>query len=97
MNCISIKNIEGCLEGTNVKDITWDCEVRIDFVNYLRQLGKAIINEGSGKPFYKIIVAGQYSIKGIIGANTSRIILASNYTQDSIDKLIEFAADFKES
>lgn len=90
MQIIQIKTIEGCLEGTNVKDIIWSEPISREFLDYLALLGKMILNEGSGKPFYKIIVRGQYSIKGVIGADSSRVILPSEHSYDLLNNLIKY-------
>ncbi len=97
MQILNIKTIEGCLEGTNVKDIIWSEPISREFLSYLASLGKIILNEGSGKPFYKIIVRGQYSIKGVVGANSSRIILPSEHNSDLLNNLIKYAESYRPS
>lgn len=94
MKVIHVKTIEGCLEGTNVKDIIWSKPISREFLDYLSLLGKMILNEGSGKPFYKIIVRGQYSIKGIVGADSSRIILPTEQNSELLNSLIKYAENY---
>lgn len=90
MKVDKIKKIEGCLEGTNVKDVLLTEEVDKQFVDYLAGLGKLIYFEGSGKPFYKVIVRGQYSIKGAVGNHTCRLILPSINSEEMLNSFINF-------
>ncbi len=75
MKLLDIKKIEGCLEGTNVRDVLFSRPVGEDFIKYLGRLGKLIYNEQMEKPFFKVIVRGKYTLKGSAGNNTIRIIL----------------------
>ncbi len=75
MKLLHIKTMEGCLEGANVRDALFSKPVDVNFINYLGNLGKLIYNDKMDKPFFKIIVRGQYTIKGSVGNSTLRIIL----------------------
>ena len=78
MKITKIKKLDGCLEGTYVKDVEFDGEITREFILYLGNLGKLIFQEELKKPFFKIIVRGDYTIKGSMGNNSVRMILASD-------------------
>ncbi len=94
MKHLQIKKIEGCLDRTNVKDILWDAEVTRAFIDYLSPLGKLIINEGTGKPFYKLIIRGQFSIKGAIGTKSSRIVFGSESKPEDFEEFICYCEEY---
>lgn len=75
MKLIHIKIIEGCLEGTNVRDALFSEPVNASFIKFLGNLGKLIYKENMEKPFFKVIVRGKYTLKGSVGNKTVRIIL----------------------
>jgi hypothetical protein len=97
MKVEKIKKIEGCLEGTNVKDVLLTDNVDKAFVDYLAALGKLIFFEGSGKPFYKVIIRGQYSIKGAIGNHTCRLILPTINAEEMLDSFIHYVNSYPEN
>ena len=94
MKHLQVKKIEGCLEGTNVKDILWDGEVTREFIDYISILGKLIINDTIGKPFYKLIIRGQFSVKGAIGTKSSRVVFGSESNPEDFDKFIRYCEAF---
>jgi hypothetical protein len=94
MKALEIKKIEGCLDGTNVRDILWDNPVDKLFIDYLALGNKLIYQKGAGKPFYKIIVRGKYSLKGSEGANSSRVVLPSKDADQYLQELIDFAEKY---
>ncbi len=97
MKVEKIKKIEGCLDGTNVKDVLLSDYVDKAFVDYLAALGKLIYFEGSGKPFYKVIIRGQYSIKGAVGNHTCRLILPTIDADTMLNSFINYVNSYPEN
>ncbi len=89
MIAIKTKKIDGCLEGTNVKDILLSDAISQEFIEKIAILGKLIFYEDLQKPFFKVIVKGKYTIKGSIGNKSIRVVLPKEdnpqYFQDLID------------
>jgi hypothetical protein len=85
MKILKVKKIEGCLEGTNVRDILFDNIIDKPFVDYLAVNGKLIYNETSGKPFFRIIIKSKYiyTVKGSVGNKSCRLLLP-DLNQDEI-------------
>ncbi len=89
MKAEKVKKIEGCLEGTNVKDILLSDEIDKEFIDYLAELGRLIYHQGSGKPFFKVIVRTKYSIKGVLSGKSFRVVLPSEAGDEYISELLE--------
>lgn len=78
MKIVKIKKIEGCLEGTNVRDILFDSAITREFIDFLGKKGKLIYNQEMEKPFFRVIVRGGYTLKGSLGNKSIRVILPEN-------------------
>jgi hypothetical protein len=75
MKIRGIKNVQGCLEGTNVRDIYFDEPITTDFAEYVCKLGRAVFRREIEKPFFKVMVRGRYTLKGSVGNYSARLIL----------------------
>ncbi len=74
MNILNSKKVEGCLESSSILDIYFDQPIEKDFAKYIGKLGKYVIAETVGKPYFRIIVRSKYTIKGSIGNKKCRIV-----------------------
>lgn len=90
MEILKTKNIQGCLEGSNVKDILFCDIINRDDINQLSELGKLVISEEMEKPFFSIIVRGKYTIKGTLGNKSIRVVLPKEDTTDNFEQLLEY-------
>lgn len=97
MKVINYKQIEDCLEGTNIRDLLLDEPVTKEFVEKLGKLGKLILNETMEKPFFKIIVRSKYTIKGSIGNNSIRVMLPDNAEFEMMQEIINFINEEEKS
>lgn len=75
MQITSVQKVEGCLEGTNVRDVFFDDSITTEFARELGKSGKLILKEKIEKPFFKIIFRGKFSVKGSLGNDYIRAIL----------------------
>jgi hypothetical protein len=97
MKIINIKKIEGCLEGTNVRDVLFDNAVTKEFILYLGTFGKLIYQDSFEKPFYKVIMQMPdrvYSIKGSQGNKSARLLLTDNNDSEIIKELKTLIAEY---
>lgn len=97
MRIIAIRTIEGCLEGTNVKDLAFDQKIAKEFIDYLSNFGKLIYQADFEKPFFKIIVRGRFTLKGSEGNSSARVILPDENLDDLLDLLYKICEDFPEN
>ncbi|MFH1049967.1 MAG: hypothetical protein V1779_03440 [bacterium] len=94
MKIIKQKKIEGCLEGANVKDIKLDGKITKELVLHLGQLGKLIFTDDLEKPFFRVIVRGQFTMKGSLGNRTIRLLMPLTGEEEFIKSLSEHLGKF---
>ncbi len=90
MKALKTKKIQGCLEGSNVKDILLSDEIDMPFVEKLSSLGKPVVNDKMKKPFFRVIVRGKYTIKGSVGNSSIRVIMPKEDKPGDFEELVEF-------
>lgn len=95
MKVINYKQVEDCLEGTNIRDLLLDEPINKEFVEKLARLGKLFFYEDMKKPFFKIIVRGKYTIKGAIGNSSIRVMLPENAEFEMMKEIIDFINEEK--
>ena len=93
MKIVKVKKIEGCLEGTNVRDILFDLEITKDFIEFLGDHGKLVYNPEMEKPFFRVIVRGKYTLKGSQGNKSIRVILPEN-SEGLIEELTAYISSY---
>lgn len=97
MEVTKTKQIEGCMEGTNVVDILLDIEITANFIIYLGKMGKSRIVAGElPKPYFQIIKKGQFTIKGIEGNKSLRVLLAEGHGEEWVTEFKEFVSNYNE-
>lgn len=92
MKIIEITNLEYCLNGPYIKELTFDTVIKDDFIYYLGELGEFEYYPSFVKPFYIIEQPFEFILKGIQGKNKAKIILCRkniNYHLEKFKKLIE--------
>lgn len=96
MKVLKIKKVEDCLESTNVRDILMDSELIKVFIDHLGLLGKLIYYENFKKPFFKVIVRGEYTIKGAQGNKEFRVLLPENADDSIIERIMAHIEKYSE-
>jgi hypothetical protein len=81
--------VEGCLEGSNVYDLKLVGEVERGLIDHLGKMGKLTYREDYEKPFFRIIVRGKCSFKGVEGTDEIRVILPDNCDFDPVQDIID--------
>lgn len=72
---LEIKELENCFDGSFMKEAVLDTAVSKEFIHYLGQDGELSYYPTFARPFYKIVVKGRYTIKGVEGNKTIHITL----------------------
>lgn len=75
MNFAFYEIVEDCIEAKNVYDAYLNIKLNNNLINHLAKLGKLIYFQDFDKPYFKIIVRGKYTIKGISNEDKFRILL----------------------
>jgi hypothetical protein len=89
MQITSLQKVEGCLEGTNVRDVFFDDEITVEFARELGKSGKLILKDKINKPFFKIIFRGKFTVKGSLGNDNIRAILPEGSGDNLVPELRE--------
>lgn len=92
MKIIEVINLEYCLNGPYIKELTFDSNIGDDFIYYLGKLGELEYYPGFAKPFYKIEYPFEFILKGIHGNNKAKIVLCRkdiNYHFEKFEILVE--------
>ena len=95
MKIVSVKNVDDCLEASNVRDFYFNTKISKKFIDYLSVLGKFIYADEFEKPYFKVIVKGKYTIKGALGNKIIRMLLPEQNGDKYVDELISYINDYK--
>ncbi|MCX7908851.1 MAG: hypothetical protein N2560_04955 [Ignavibacteria bacterium] len=95
MKVVKQKKVDDCYESSNTVDFLLSGPITKDFVEHLGKLGKLLLFEEFDKPYFKVIVKGEYTIKGAFGKKTIRILLPEDEIDYPLDKLIQHIECFK--
>lgn len=86
MEIIRITNLEYCLNGPYIKELTFDTCIQDDFIYYLGELGELEYYSHFVKPFYKVECPLEFILKGIKGKNDAKIILCRKNIDYHLEK-----------
>lgn len=75
MKVLKIKELEDCFDGSFIKEALLDTKVTKQLIYHLGKNGELNYYPDFARPFYKILVKGKYTIKGVEGNKTIRLIL----------------------
>ncbi len=95
MKVVKTKKVDDCYESSNTIDILLSGTITKEFVEHLGTLGKLLFFEDFDIPYFKVIVKGEYTIKGALGKRTIRILLPEDIENYPLDNLIQHIEDFK--
>jgi len=69
---------EDCFDGTFIKDYILDGKVGDGFLKYLSNFGELTVLDGIKKPFYSFDKTYFFTIKGIVGEESMKVIYRRN-------------------
>lgn len=75
MKIIKTTDLEYCLNGPYIKELTFNTEITNEFIYYLGDLGELEYYKSFVQPFYTIEHPFEFILKGIQGKNKAKIIL----------------------
>ncbi|ROL58391.1 hypothetical protein D9V84_01255 [Bacteroidetes/Chlorobi group bacterium Naka2016] len=95
MKVVKQKKVDDCYESSNTVDLLLSAPITKDFVEHLGKLGKLLLFEEFDIPYFKVIVKGEYTIKGAFGRKTIRILLPEDVENYPLDPLVQHIESFK--
>lgn len=94
MKVVKLKKVDDCYESSNTVDILLSGPITHKFVEHLGKLGKLLLFEDFDIPYFKVIVKGEYTIKGAFGKKTIRILLPEDVENYPLDNLLNHIESF---
>ena len=91
MTIADVIHVEDCLDGSFIREITFDGPVTREFIESLKHLGNTCYYPDFPRPFYTLEVQGAFSLRGVEGSNSTRMIIYRN-EQEAIARLSSFLA-----
>lgn len=95
MKVLKQKKIEDCYESSNAVDFLLSSPITKEFAEHLGKLGKFLLFEEFNLPYFKVIVKGEYTIKGALSKKTIRILLPEDVKDFPLDNLVEYINNYK--
>lgn len=83
-----VVKVDGCLEGTNVYDVRLVGKIDKELIIYLGKIGKLVYKDNYERPFFRVIVRGKYTLKGVMEDDEIRVILPDESTSNEINEII---------
>lgn len=96
MKVVKQKKVDDCYESSNTIDFLLSAPITMSFVDHLSKLGKLLLFDEFDIPYFKVIVKGEYTIKGAFGKKTIRILLPEDVENYSLAKLLDHIESFIE-
>lgn len=94
MNLVYYEIVEDCIEAKNVYDAYLCINNNNKFIDYLGKLGKLVYFEDFDKPYFKVIVRGEYTLKGVKDDSKIRVLLPDDAGVDSLDVIKKYINNF---
>lgn len=94
MNLVYFEIVEDCIEAKNVYDAYLSVKNDEVFIKYLSNLGKFVYFDDFDKPYFKVIVRGKYTLKGIEDDMKIRILMPDDAGTESLAVIKEFINNF---
>lgn len=94
MKVVKQKKVADCYESSNTIDFLLSAPITKSFVEHLGKLGKLLIFEEFDIPYFKVIVKGEYTIKGAFGKKTIRILLPEDIENYPLEGLVDHIESF---
>ena len=97
MKIVDIKDIEDCFDGTFIKEVLFDECISKEFIFYLGKDGKMQYFPDFAKPYFQINIKDKYTLKGVEGNKTIRIIFFIDNLEKSNEYFINYIENFKKN
>ena len=94
MNLVYYEIVEDCIEAKNVYDAYLSIKLSDELILHLGKLGKLSYFQDFDKPFFRVIVRGRFTIKGVKDDDKFRILLPDNAGVEDLDVIKKMVNGF---
>jgi hypothetical protein len=91
----SAVEVERCLDGTSVMDVTFEFPVTKELIDAMRNIGSVQYYGDFPRPFYTLEVPAAFSLRGVEGSPSVRMITSGSEKQ-ALARLTSFLAGIEE-
>jgi len=95
MKIVKMESVEDCFKETLFIDAELDCPVTKSFIFYLGTKGKLQYYEDFPRPFFQLSIPSKYSLKGIEGSHSIRVLLHED-NPEGVKEFSELISSYQE-
>jgi len=92
MKITGVRHIEDCFDGSYVHEILFDADITSTFIESLGTEGKLQYYRSFARPFFKAVLADRFTIKGVEGNRTIRVLSYEENLERTLDHLNQLIA-----
>ncbi len=94
MKVVKFDKIEDCFDGSQVKELFLDEPISKEFIRHLGVLGKLQYFPDFARPFFKVDSPSRFSVKGVEGNQTMRIVLYKGEIENELQNFTNYVELF---
>lgn len=87
MKIAEVRHIEDCFDGSYLYEILFDTEITPAFIQSLGTEGRLQYHRDFARPFFKATFDGCFTIKGVEGNKTARILAYDKNLEPTLDHI----------
>jgi hypothetical protein len=87
MKVIAVKHIEDCFDGSYIHEILFDAQITRGFIEALRPVSQLQYYPTFARPFFKALFGGRFTLKGVEGNRSARILSFDRTIEQSLAEL----------
>jgi len=74
MKIVDVRHIEDCFDGSFIHEVLFDADIAPAFIRALGAEGILHYHRDFARPFFRVILKGRFTIKGVEGNRTVRVL-----------------------
>lgn len=91
MNIVDVRHIEDCFDGSYLYEILFDTEITSTFIEALGTEGRLQYHRDFARPFFKAVFNGRFTIKGVEGNTSVRLLAFDKNLAPTLDCIRHFS------
>ena len=92
MKIAGVRHIEDCFDVSYIHEILFDTDITPAFIESLGTEGKLQYHRSFARPFFKAVIADRFTIKGVEGNRTVRVLSYEKNLERTLDHLSQLIA-----
>ncbi len=92
MKIIDVRHIEDCFDGSYMYEVLFDTDVEPSYIEALGIEGQLQYHRNFARPFFKAVFEGRFTLKGVQGNRTVRVLVYDRNLDPVLEYLRRIAA-----